>query len=71
MVAAAAREIHDGDKVFVGMRLPLLGFAVAGGVSAMGYAAAGQTGLLPVWETFLSIKKATRWHSVHTIPGFP
>src|SRR5688500_7297977 len=29
MVAAAAREIHDGDKVFVGMRLPLLGFAVA------------------------------------------
>ena len=28
MVAAAAREIHDGDKVFVGMRLPLLGFAV-------------------------------------------
>lgn len=24
MVAAAAREIHDGDKVFVGMRLPLL-----------------------------------------------
>jgi glutaconate CoA-transferase subunit B len=29
MVAAAAREIRDGDKVFVGMRLPLLGFAVA------------------------------------------
>ena len=29
MVAAAAREINDGDKVFVGMRLPLLGFAVA------------------------------------------
>lgn len=29
MVAAAAREIQDGDKVFVGMRLPLLGFAVA------------------------------------------
>ena len=29
MVAAAAREIRDGDMVFVGMRLPLLGFAVA------------------------------------------
>ena len=29
MVAAAAREIRDGDKVFVGMRLLLLGFAVA------------------------------------------
>jgi glutaconate CoA-transferase subunit B len=29
MVAAAAREIRDGDNVFVGMRLPLLGFAVA------------------------------------------
>ena len=29
MVVAAAREIRDGDKVFVGMRLPLLGFAVA------------------------------------------
>jgi glutaconate CoA-transferase subunit B len=29
MVAAAARQIHDGDVVFVGMRLPLIGFAVA------------------------------------------
>jgi glutaconate CoA-transferase subunit B len=29
MVIAAAREIHDGELVFVGMRLPLLGFAVA------------------------------------------
>jgi glutaconate CoA-transferase subunit B len=29
MVTAAAREIRDGDIVFVGMRLPLLGFAVA------------------------------------------
>ena len=29
MVAAAAREICDGEKVFVGMRLPLMGFAVA------------------------------------------
>ncbi len=29
MVAAAAREIADGEIVFVGMRLPLLGFLVA------------------------------------------
>src|SRR5207253_3756727 len=29
MVAAAAREIRDGEGVFVGMRLPLLGFALA------------------------------------------
>jgi glutaconate CoA-transferase subunit B len=29
MVAAAARQIRDGDVVFVGMRLPLIGFAVA------------------------------------------
>ncbi len=29
MVTAAAREIQDGDVVFVGMRLPLLGFALA------------------------------------------
>ncbi len=29
MVTAAAREIEDGDVVFVGMRLPLLGFQLA------------------------------------------
>jgi glutaconate CoA-transferase subunit B len=29
MVAAAAREIDDGDTAFVGMRLPLLAFQVA------------------------------------------
>lgn len=29
MVVAAAREIHDGDLVFVGMRLPLIAFVVA------------------------------------------
>jgi glutaconate CoA-transferase subunit B len=29
MVVAAAREIKDGDVVFVGMRLPLVAFAVA------------------------------------------
>src|SRR6266852_4967249 len=29
MVAVAAREIRDGDAVFVGMRLPILAYAVA------------------------------------------
>jgi glutaconate CoA-transferase subunit B len=29
MIATAAREIHDGEVVFVGMRLPLVAFAVA------------------------------------------
>ena len=29
MVAVASREIHDGDLVFVGMRLPMLAYAVA------------------------------------------
>ena len=29
MVAAAAREIHDGEIVFVGMRLPLIAFVLA------------------------------------------
>ena len=29
MVCAAAREIHDGEVVFVGMRLPLIAFVVA------------------------------------------
>ena len=29
MVAQAAREIHDGERVFVGMRLPLIAFVVA------------------------------------------
>ena len=29
MVVCAARQIRDGEKVFVGMRLPLLAFALA------------------------------------------
>src|ERR1700731_4136697 len=29
MVATAAREIHDGEIVFVGMRMPLIAFVVA------------------------------------------
>src|SRR5258708_13392733 len=29
MVVCAARQIHDGENVFVGMRLPLIAFALA------------------------------------------
>ena len=36
MVAAAAREIRDDEVVFVGMRLPLLGFALAKATHAPG-----------------------------------
>ncbi len=36
MVCAAAREIKDPDVVFVGMRLPLLAFAVAKNLHAPG-----------------------------------
>jgi len=34
MVAAAAREIRDGEIVFTGMRLPLIAFALAKGLHA-------------------------------------
>jgi glutaconate CoA-transferase subunit B len=36
MIAAAAREIADGEVVFVGMRLPLLGFLLAKSTHAPG-----------------------------------
>jgi glutaconate CoA-transferase subunit B len=36
MVAAAAREIRDGEVVFVGMRLPLLAFSLARSTHAPG-----------------------------------
>ena len=36
MVTAAAREIADGEVVFVGMRLPLLGFLLAKSTHAAG-----------------------------------
>ena len=29
MVVCAARQIRDGENVFVGMRLPLIAFALA------------------------------------------
>jgi glutaconate CoA-transferase, subunit B len=36
MIVAAARQIHDGEVVFTGMRLPLLAFCVAKNLHAPG-----------------------------------
>ena len=55
MVAAAAREIHDGDKVFVGMRLPLLGFAVAKETHAPNAIGIFENGVIRDWPALESI----------------
>jgi glutaconate CoA-transferase subunit B len=55
MVTAAAREIHDGDKVFVGMRLPLLGFAVAKETHAPNAIGIFENGLIRDWPALESI----------------
>ena len=55
MVAAAAREIHDGDKVFVGMRLPLLGFAVAKETRAPNAIGIFENGVIRDWPALESI----------------
>lgn len=46
MVACAAREVRDGDVVFVGMRLPLLAFALAVSTHAPGAVGAFENGVL-------------------------
>ncbi len=46
MVVAAAREIHDGEVVFVGMRLPLLAFALAKRTHAPGAIGVFENGLV-------------------------
>lgn len=55
MVAAAAREIRDGDKVFVGMRLPLLGFAVAKETHAPDAIGIFENGVIRDWPALESI----------------
>ena len=55
MVAAAAREIRDGDKVFVGMRLPLLGFAVAKETHAPTAIGIFENGVIRDWPALESI----------------
>lgn len=46
MVAAAAREIADGELVFVGMRLPMLAFLVAKRTHAPGATGLYENGLI-------------------------
>jgi glutaconate CoA-transferase subunit B len=46
MVAAAAREILDGEVVFVGMRLPLLSFLLAKATHAPGATALYENGII-------------------------
>jgi len=55
MVAAAAREIGDGEKVFVGMRLPLLGFAVAKELHAPNAIGIFENGVVRDWPALESI----------------
>jgi glutaconate CoA-transferase, subunit B len=55
MVAAAAREIGDGEKVFVGMRLPLLGFAVAKELHAPNTLGIFENGVIRDWPALESI----------------
>jgi glutaconate CoA-transferase subunit B len=55
MVAAAAREIRDGEKVFVGMRLPLLGFAVARELHAPSALGIFENGVIRDWPALESI----------------
>ncbi len=55
MVAAAAREIRDGDKVFVGMRLPLLGFAVAKETRAPHAIGIFENGVIRDWPALAAI----------------
>jgi glutaconate CoA-transferase subunit B len=55
MVAAAAREIRDGELVFVGMRLPLLGFAVAKELHAPSALGVFENGVIRDWPALTSI----------------
>src|SRR5918994_1336221 len=55
MVAAAAREIRDGEKVFVGMRLLLLGFAVAKELYAPHALGIFENGVIRDWPALESI----------------
>lgn len=58
MVAAAAREIKDGEVVFVGMRLPMLAFAVAKHTHAPGAIGLFENGIyrdLPAAETLFTM----------------
>ena len=55
MVAAAAREIRDGDNVFVGKRLPLVGFAGARETHAPNAIGIFENGVIRDWPALESI----------------
>ena len=55
MVIAAAREIRDGELVFVGMRLPLLGFAVAKELHAPTAVGLFENGVIRDWPAVAPI----------------
>ncbi len=55
MVVAAAREIRDGEIVFVGMRLPLLGFAVAKVLHAPRAVGIFENGVIRDWPALAPI----------------
>jgi glutaconate CoA-transferase, subunit B len=55
MVVAASREIGDGEMVFVGMRLPLLGFAVAKELRAPNALGIFENGVIRDWPALDSI----------------
>ena len=46
MVVCAARQVQDGERVFVGMRLPLLAFALAKRTHAPHCVGLFETGIL-------------------------
>ncbi len=65
MVAAAAREISDEDVVFVGMRLPLLGFRLAQATHAPAAVGLYEVGVLrdePVNEPILTMGDLPNLH---------
>jgi glutaconate CoA-transferase subunit B len=55
MVIAAAREIRDGELAFVGMRLPLLGFAVAKELHAPNAIGIFENGVIRDWPALAPI----------------
>ena len=55
MVVAAAREIQNGERVFVGMRLPLLGFAVAKELHAPEAVGLFENGVIRDWPALEAI----------------
>ena len=55
MVVVAAREIRDGEIVFVGMRLPLLGFAVAKELHAPRAVGIFENGVIRDWPALAPI----------------